>query len=506
MKASMGRLEALEAKNADRLFVLLLVVLTAINLLCIVTTPLDLAPDEAHYWEWSKRLGLSYYSKGPLIAYLIRGCTLLFGDVAWGIRVGAVACTALTSIFFYLVVRKIYSAGTAFIAVLMLRLTLMSAYFGIAITTDPPVMLFWSLFTYTAILALFAPAYWIAAFVFLGLAVLTKYTALILYPSLILFLLFNKEQRTIFFKKQFVLGHLVFLLLLLPVLIWNSEHQWVNFAHNASHIVRSKGVHLQPFYVLDLLGGQAGLVGPLLFAAIIFGLIVAVRRFQVLKAEEQFLLFTSIPLLVVCLCLSLTKQVYANWPLPAYFGGLAILAGVVKGRIRNKIFTRWICYGTAVNIALILLAHFVYFGFTAGLPIRILPVRKLMGWREFGREVAQERERSPSPFLLTENYDVASELALYAQASGDVFCALITPETRRMNQYDIWGGWEKLAGRDAILVLRHSESANSLKAHFASLDNMGTRKRVFRGNELETFYLFYGKGYDGYSPPWPEKR
>src|SRR5580704_4278187 len=41
--------------------------------------PLDLAPDEAHYWDWSRHLDWSYYSKGPLVAYLIRGSCLLTG-------------------------------------------------------------------------------------------------------------------------------------------------------------------------------------------------------------------------------------------------------------------------------------------------------------------------------------------------------------------------------------------------------------------------------------------
>ena len=36
------------------------------------TCPLDLAPDEAHYWDWSRHLDWSYYSKGPLVAWLIR--------------------------------------------------------------------------------------------------------------------------------------------------------------------------------------------------------------------------------------------------------------------------------------------------------------------------------------------------------------------------------------------------------------------------------------------------
>src|SRR5437868_13557252 len=65
--------------------------------------PLDLAPDEAHYWDWSRHLDWSYYSKGPLVALLIRGSCELFGslsealtgDLALAIRLPAIACGAL---------------------------------------------------------------------------------------------------------------------------------------------------------------------------------------------------------------------------------------------------------------------------------------------------------------------------------------------------------------------------------------------------------------------------
>ena len=68
-----------------------LAVLTGLRLAFLAWGGLDLSPDEAHYWEWSRRLDLSYYSKGPLIAYLIAGLTAVFGTSAFGIRLGAVA-------------------------------------------------------------------------------------------------------------------------------------------------------------------------------------------------------------------------------------------------------------------------------------------------------------------------------------------------------------------------------------------------------------------------------
>ena len=72
---------------------------------------IDLSPDEAHYWEWSRRLDLSYYSKGPMIAYLIALGTAIFGDNVFGIRVMAVVSSALSSIFLYLLGKKLLTSG-----------------------------------------------------------------------------------------------------------------------------------------------------------------------------------------------------------------------------------------------------------------------------------------------------------------------------------------------------------------------------------------------------------
>ncbi len=70
-------------------------VVTGLRIAYLGAGVLDLSPDEAHYWEWSRRLDLSYYSKGPLVAYLIRALTTAFGTSAISIRLGAVLLSML---------------------------------------------------------------------------------------------------------------------------------------------------------------------------------------------------------------------------------------------------------------------------------------------------------------------------------------------------------------------------------------------------------------------------
>ena len=60
--------------------------------------PFTLIEDEAHYWEWSRRLGLSYYSKGPGVAWAIALATALFGDVEWAVRLPAMIASSVGSV------------------------------------------------------------------------------------------------------------------------------------------------------------------------------------------------------------------------------------------------------------------------------------------------------------------------------------------------------------------------------------------------------------------------
>src|SRR5215831_17992808 len=93
--------------------------------------PLELAPDEAHYWDWSRHLDWSYYSKGPLVAYLIRaGCVLvgswsrsLTGTDMLGVRLPAVVCGSLLLVSLYILTVQVYRREGLAFAVVALALT-----------------------------------------------------------------------------------------------------------------------------------------------------------------------------------------------------------------------------------------------------------------------------------------------------------------------------------------------------------------------------------------------
>ncbi len=131
----------------------------------ILHGPLDLSPDEAHYWEWSRRLDLSYYSKGPMIAYLIHIGTFFFGDTVFGIRIMAAFFSALSSVFIFKLAILIYGntsgqpvnrvaecpfpqRSVALLSALAFQTIPLFAAYGILFTIDSPFIFFWIISLY----------------------------------------------------------------------------------------------------------------------------------------------------------------------------------------------------------------------------------------------------------------------------------------------------------------------------------------------------------------------
>src|SRR3954470_23610369 len=150
--------------------------------------PVDLSGDEAQYWDWSRHLDLSYYSKGPLIAYLIRGSCLLFGhDSMPAVRFPALVLAVGTSICIYwLALRLFRSDRMALGAFLIGAVVPMYAVGGTLMTIDPPFFFFWALATCLAVKAVLDGRRWAWPIigVVVGLGFLTKYSMLLWVPSL----------------------------------------------------------------------------------------------------------------------------------------------------------------------------------------------------------------------------------------------------------------------------------------------------------------------------------
>lgn len=104
--------------RAWRLTLLMIGGLTIVRLAALFLTPLELYPDEAQYWLWSRELAFGYFSKPPMIAWLIWATTQIGDTEAW-VRLSAPFLHGATALVIHRIARRLYGgwAGLAAAAI-----------------------------------------------------------------------------------------------------------------------------------------------------------------------------------------------------------------------------------------------------------------------------------------------------------------------------------------------------------------------------------------------------
>ena len=128
-------------------------IVTAARLVWLAVQPADLYPDEAQYWFWAQHPAFGYYSKPPLIAWLIALTTAAFGDSEFAIRLSAPLLHAVAAGFVYAIGARLYDKRVGFwsaLAYLTAPGVSLSAY---VISTDAALLPCWAAALYAFIRA-----------------------------------------------------------------------------------------------------------------------------------------------------------------------------------------------------------------------------------------------------------------------------------------------------------------------------------------------------------------
>src|SRR6478735_4799365 len=233
--ASRGRRYFMSTTRAVWIFLL---VLTMLRLALLGAT--QLSPDEAYYWMWSQRPALSYFSKGPGVAFAIRSSTVIFGDNEFGVRFWSPLLAAGTSLLLYYLAQRLFSSLAGFWTVIVLNVTPIFNLGSIVMTIDPLSIFFWVSAFYTFWLALErSPAFsgwWPLTGLLIGLGFLCKYTNALELVSVLLVLALVPRLRREFKRSGVYLLIGMFLLCTIPPIVWNAQHAWITLAH-----LRSRG-------------------------------------------------------------------------------------------------------------------------------------------------------------------------------------------------------------------------------------------------------------------------
>lgn len=458
----------------------LLILGTAALRFWYLTTELapDLAPDEAHYWDWSRHPDWSYYSKGPLVAWLIGLSCWLFeplsesltGHLMLAIRLPAIVCGALTLAGLYVLTALATRREGLALTVVMLALTFpLVAAGSLLMTIDSPYVCCWAWALVFGWLATFGQGNrqtgrtgwaWPVLGIVVGLGILAKYTMVLWLLSLALFLLFTPRQRQHLGTPGPWLAAGLAACCCLPILWWNWQHDWVTLRHVSGQagLGNAGGWHWSgPFHYLStqlgiLLGGWFIVWAWAMFAH-------APWRDE--RPGMRYLWWLSLPTFLVFLGFSLKNGGgEPNWPVTAYLSGLVLAAAgltqqMEQGTLRmRRLVAAFLLTMALFGLTLTLLLHhtpviYPLLANLAGLPSdrQPLPVRRfdptcrLRGWRTLAREVDAVRARLQSqglePVLAAGFWNVPGELGVYCAGRPTVYC-LGLGLGQRWSQYELW--------------------------------------------------------------------
>lgn len=517
-----------------------------INLLFVTRQcPLDLSGDEAHYWDWSRHLELSYYSKGPLVAFIIAAgrwtAHALFPnsslDPAAVVRLPAVLLSALTSIGVITLCREVgLSWRGTFLALLICASVPMFTVGAVLMTIDAPFLCAWIWIHVVIVKSLNdrrSGAWWLVAASIVAVGILAKYTMVLIYAAIGVTLWVRPNLRRRLLNRWSITGGLLGLLGFVPILMWNAGHGWVSFRHVAGQagVAESSGFNIGG--PIDYIVSQLGVSNPIWIGMLLMMLItrpsLSSERDTPAGRGIAFLKISTIVVFLVFLGFSFVTKIQPNWPAPAILTGTILLAAwtMQPGRElgRQTRVNRWVAGGIVLGLAVAglgrrtdLLAP-VMARMAADAPpweltpaARYDPAARLRGWHELGaaigEAIAEQSHSGQTPIILTDDYQSASEIAFYASDQPEVYC-IQSVLGDRLNQYDVWenpiDNPAAFVGRPCVYVGtlpgERTEKGRILREMMPGIHAVRTVEHRVRSVPMQVWTIFFADAYRGIERP-----
>ena len=488
----------------------------------IAIVPFDLIHDEAYYWDWSRQLDWCYYSKPPGIAWLIGLATRLTDSTTFFVRLPAAFISVITISFSYLLAARIYGRRAGLFAAALVCATPGNAASGVMMTIDSPFLCCWSVALYcfwrmleenqlenVVVEAHESPnltriRWTLLTALAVGCGLMFKQTMLA-FPLLAgSFALVSKPDRIEWKRVSFWMCAVIALLFLVPMLVWNSQHEWITFAHTKGHFDgESVSWTRRLAGGFEFLATQAGLLSPTTWLMLAFTSLVCAMNWRSLERSEQFLLWFWVGPVLAITALSFRQRIEANWPAPFYASGIVLMAGIAAQRTRLQLPVWTLQRCLAVGVISVLLTYSLPFAIDhfglKGSPIDV--VVRMWGWNDLAEEVDNRLAQLPggqdTVVVVTGDRGVAAELAFYLPNQPAVYLWDGNPLVD--SQYDIWG-LPDLSGKNVLLIGRRPEGGNRARGAFRNVQELGPVTVEISPRRKHEFQLWHASGFQGWDP------
>ena len=471
-------------------------VIAAMTVLRIVyASAIELRTDEAYYWTWSKEGALSFLDHPPMIAWFIRFGTAIFGDTALGVRFGGIVAMLVTQLLLADIVRRLtHDARAIMFAVLMPEAAL---YYGLLMAKVAPdvamipfaVAMMWSLVR----LAQGGDGrWWLAAGLFAGLSMLSKFTAIMFAPAVAAFLLVP-DWRWRWLRSPYpYLAVLIAIAVFSPVLIWNAQHDWASFRFQGVRATANYGISLRT--IGDYIGLQFGLVGFVMLPVVLSGLVMTAWRGY--RTREPVAILMSTAVLVPFLYFffkSTTLRVGDTWPMfmwPVGFAAAAVNLVMLSREhwsarmIRSSIF--WLNTAVVSGIAFVVLVFLYYVAAPWNFLGKIDPIGAEAGYEQVAARAQAALDETGATWIATTDYRTYAMMRWLFR--GRVPVIEISERGRFQDFRD--PGMDRISGHAGIYVGREPDNrAPVWELIPAKREQLGQVERRWRGVLTDTYVI-----------------
>ncbi len=479
-----------------RAVLLVVAALTFVRLAALFLTPLQLYPDEAQYWLWSRTLDWGYFSKPPMIAWTIWATTAIGGDAEAWVRLAAPLYHAGTALAVFAIGRRLYGASAGFAAMALYMLMPGVQLSSAVIATDAPLLFFLSLslLAYVevphaegrrrmALAAGFGAA--------LGLAFLAKYAAVYGLIGAVLHAALSRDGRAAWRPAAIAAAFAAFAAVLAPNLVWNATHGFATVQHTASNADWGASRLFNPAELGDFVLSQFGVFGPIPFAVLIGGAVVLAFRRRLQPADRLLLCF-ALPALAIVAGQAFVSRANANWASAGFVAG-SVLAGawLVRWRARG-----WLI--AAVGLQAVMAALFLTWAIlpaTAEAMGAANSFKRAKGWAEMTDIVIEraQREEGLSAIAVNDRF-LFNAMSYYAR---DAIAADALPPltmwvraAHPQTQAELTDPLTPAVGGRVLGVILEGAHADEMRADFTSVsarEFVGVRLDRKRSRNAELF-------------------
>lgn len=462
--------------------------ITIVRLAVLVLSPLELYPDEAQYWFWAQAPALGYFSKPPMIGWIIWATTHIFGDSEWAIRISTPLLHAGSALFIYGIAKRLSDSRVGmWSAIAYITLPGISYSSGL-VSTDVPLLFFWSMALYAFIRASEEKGWmWpIMCGIGLGLGLMSKYAMLyFVLGAVIAAALIPKARKLVLSGRGFAIL-VIGLVLLSPNIWWNWANGFPTVGHTESNADWSHARY-SIMSALGFIGGQFGVFGPVMMVAFAGALWKLVRA----RDDRDLLLAAfSVPPLLIITVQAFISEANANWAATAYVAATPLAIGFLLSLAR-----RWPLYLSIGfnSLAMVMLWIIAVAPHSAALIGQGNAFKREEGWRKLCLAAVEEAWNRPYDTVAVANRSVIAEMLYYGKSA----LLPIRMWDEDAHDDDHFQMTIPLTGGKRILLVLYPSEEKKVLPTFDSAKKVGSVSVPVGGHHIRTFDLFDARGFHG---------